>query len=63
MIRARRVDRFAPGDAAGLADRMLFLLDAPIDRWMLGRGASDEVRNLSWIRAAACCLAVYAEVC
>jgi glycogen synthase len=52
-----------PGDANGLADRILFLLDRPIYRWMLGRGAADEVRTMTWNRAAARCLAVYAEVC
>jgi len=52
-----------PGDAAGLAVRMLFLLNAPVYRWLLARGAADELRTLSWSRAAARCLAVYAEVC
>ena len=57
------MDRAAGRDPAALAARILFLLNAPIYRWMLARGAADEVRNLSWTRAAARCLAVYSEVC
>jgi glycosyltransferase involved in cell wall biosynthesis len=52
-----------PGDASGLAERILFLLDAPVYRWLLARGAADEVRRLSWRRVAARCLEIYGEVC
>ena len=52
-----------PDDAAGLAVRILFLLDSPVYRWRLARRAAREVGHLSWRRAAARCLGVYLEVC
>ncbi len=52
-----------PGDAAGLASRILFLLDSPVYRWRLARRASEEVGHLSWRLSAARCLGVYREVC
>jgi glycosyltransferase involved in cell wall biosynthesis len=51
-----------PGDASGLAERILFLLDAPVYRWLLARAAAEEVGRLSWRQAAGRCLEVYGEV-
>ena len=58
----RSVVTIDPGDAAGLANRILYLLDSPVTRWLLARHAAEEVRTLSWRRAAGRCLDVYREL-
>ena len=59
----RSVVTVEPGDAEGLARRIVFLLDSPVYRWLLARHAAEEVQGLSWKRAASRCLNVYREVC
>jgi glycosyltransferase involved in cell wall biosynthesis len=57
------VIRVEPGDAAGLAERILFLLDRPVCGWLLARRAAAEAARRSWRQAAEECVAVYREVC
>jgi len=59
----RSVVTIDPGDAEGLAKRIVYLLDSPVTRWLLARHAAEEVRPLSWRRAAGRCLDVYRELC
>lgn len=58
----RSVVTIDPGDADALARRIVYLLDSPVTRWLLGRHAAEEVRTLSWKRAAGRCLDVYREL-
>src|SRR5262249_26304728 len=59
----RSVVTIDPGDAEALARRIVYLLDSPVTRWLLARHAAEEVRGLSWRRAAGHCLDVYRELC
>jgi glycosyltransferase involved in cell wall biosynthesis len=58
----RSVVTIDPGDAEALARRIVYLLDSPVTRWLLARHAAEEVRTLSWKRAAGRCLDVYREL-
>lgn len=54
--------RFGAGDAAGLTDRLEFLLDRPALRNALGAGARENALRYDWPRIAQRCGEVYAAL-